>query len=96
MGLFKSMTISASGMTAERLRLDLISSNLANISTTRTDGEVLRRHTAVLPEAGKSTGTSRRVSGSGVAVAKLIVMILPRLVYDPSIPMPTKKVCGLS
>ena len=48
MGLFKSMTISASGMTAERLRLDLISSNLANVSTTRTaEGGPYRRHTAV-------------------------------------------------
>ncbi len=36
MGLFSGMDISASGLTAQRLRLDLISNNVANINTTRT------------------------------------------------------------
>ncbi|MDR3288305.1 MAG: flagellar basal body rod protein FlgC [Peptococcaceae bacterium] len=36
MGLFGGIDASASGLTAQRLRLDLISSNIANISTTRT------------------------------------------------------------
>ena len=36
MGLFGAMDISASGLTAQRLRLDVISSNIANINTTRT------------------------------------------------------------
>lgn len=39
MGIFGSMDISASGLTAQRLRLDVISNNIANINTTRT-GEV--------------------------------------------------------
>lgn len=37
MGLFGAMDISASGLTAQRLRLDLISNNIANINTTRTE-----------------------------------------------------------
>ncbi|MGE5381109.1 MAG: flagellar basal body rod protein FlgC [Methylocystaceae bacterium] len=36
MGLFNSIDVSASGLTAQRLRLDTIASNLANASTTRT------------------------------------------------------------
>jgi flagellar basal-body rod protein FlgC len=36
MGIFGAMDISASGLTAQRLRLDLISNNIANINTTRT------------------------------------------------------------
>lgn len=36
MGLFSGMDISASGLTAQRLRLDLIANNVANINTTRT------------------------------------------------------------
>lgn len=36
MGIFSSIDISASGLTAQRLRLDLISNNIANINTTRT------------------------------------------------------------
>ncbi|HEY8552577.1 MAG TPA: flagellar basal body rod protein FlgC [Thermaerobacter sp.] len=37
-GLFGTLDIAASGMTAQRLRLDLIASNLANVDTTRTPG----------------------------------------------------------
>lgn len=36
MGIFSAMDISASGLTAQRLRLDLIANNIANINTTRT------------------------------------------------------------
>lgn len=36
MGLFGAIDISASGLTAQRLRLDLIANNVANINTTRT------------------------------------------------------------
>ena len=36
MGLFQGFDISASGMTAQRLRMDVISENIANINTTRT------------------------------------------------------------
>ncbi len=37
MNAFSSMRISASGMSAERLRMDTITSNMANAETTRTD-----------------------------------------------------------
>jgi len=36
MSMFKSMDLSASGLTAQRQRLDVIAENLANINTTRT------------------------------------------------------------
>lgn len=36
MGIFGAMDTSASGLTAQRLRLDLISNNIANVNTTRT------------------------------------------------------------
>lgn len=36
MSIFNFMDISASGLTAQRLRLDVISNNIANINTTRT------------------------------------------------------------
>ena len=39
MSLFGAIDISASGLTAQRLRMDLIANNIANINTTRT-GEV--------------------------------------------------------
>ena len=37
MSVFNGMRISASGLSAERLRIDVISSNVANVKTTRTE-----------------------------------------------------------
>ena len=43
-GLFGALGIAGSGMTAERLRMDVVSENLANANTTRgVDGEPYRR-----------------------------------------------------
>ena len=38
MQVFRSLGISGSALTAERLRLDVIANNLANVNTTRTPG----------------------------------------------------------
>ena len=44
MAFLSSLNIAASGMAAERLRLDVISQNVANAKTTRTeDGTPYRR-----------------------------------------------------
>ena len=70
-GLFKSMNIAASGMTAERFRLDVISQNLANVDTTRTeDGGPYRRKTVSFEEVlnNKMTGSDRF---GGVKVSSL-------------------------
>lgn len=61
MGMFDSMRISASGLSAERLRMDTVSANIANAQTTRTkDGGPYVRKVAVfqesLDEAGKCNG----------------------------------------
>ena len=59
MGMFDSMRISASGLSAERLRMDTISSNVANAQTTRTEnGGPYVRKVAVLDEAGRCKGIS--------------------------------------
>lgn len=51
MSSFSAFNISASGLSAERLRMDTISSNIANISTTRTaEGGPYRRKIAVFEE----------------------------------------------
>ena len=49
MNIFKSMDVSASGMTAQRQRLDVIAENLANVNTTRTpEGGPYQRKNVVL------------------------------------------------
>ena len=49
MGIFSTMNIASTGLTAQRLRMDVISNNIANANTTRTtDGEVFRRKRVIL------------------------------------------------
>jgi len=64
MGYFSSLDVSASGLTAQRMRMDLISQNIANASTTRTaDGTPYRRQVLVLG-SDNSTSFSHYLSGS--------------------------------
>lgn len=89
MNLFGSFAISASGLTAERLRLDLIANNLANINTTRTTrGGPYKRQIPVFLErlrAEKDAGSSRfSFQKAGVEVNFIWEdQQPPRLVYDP-------------
>ena len=49
MGIFSSINIAATGMSADRVRLDVISDNIANVNTTRTpEGGPFRRSRVVL------------------------------------------------
>ena len=49
MGLFTSINIAATGMSVERLRSDVISDNIANASTTRTqDGGAFKRSLSLI------------------------------------------------
>ena len=51
MGLFQSFDIAASGMTAQRFRMDTIAENIANVNTTRTsDGKPYRRKIVTFQE----------------------------------------------
>ncbi len=64
MGYFTSLDVSASGMTAQRMRMDLISQNIANANTTKTqDGTPYRRQTLVLG-TNESIGFSKYLSSS--------------------------------
>lgn len=94
MSVLGGMNISASGMSAQRLRLDIISQNIANVNTTRDEnGNVYRRKTVVFAEKDMSsfgnilqytTGTT----GDGVKVTQISedTKSALRKVYDPSHP----------
>ena len=91
MGLFDAIDTAATGLTAERLRMDVTAENLANAQTTRTaEGGPYRRKTVVLEEAGgTSFGStlSSAMEGKGVRVAQIAEDVAPnKLVYDPSHP----------
>ncbi len=88
MSFFSSMNISASGLTAQRIRMNVASRNLANINTTRTSqGGPYRRQDVVFTAAALETATGypeNRVSGAGVRVAGIIEDSRPHpLKYDP-------------
>lgn len=95
MALGSSMQVSASGLTAERLRLDVISNNLANASTTRdANGQPYRRQVVVLqtrqasPFANALAGVQRGSSGGqGVQVSSVEKDSSPfKIVHDPGHP----------
>lgn len=94
MGFLDSMSISASALTATRLRMDVIAENMANINTTRTaDGEPYRRRYVVFRQADPGTNSFaayfNRAKGfaGGVRVAMIGEDDSPfRLDYDPSNP----------
>lgn len=97
MSVFTSLNISASGMTAQRLRTDIISQNIANVNTTRTDdGTPYRRKMAVFSEKNmvsfqdklETALGSYGSNGTGVKVSAIVEDNDTELkkVYDPSHP----------
>jgi flagellar basal-body rod protein FlgC len=87
-GLFGAIGISASGMTAERLRMDVTSDNLANADSTRgADGQPYRRQEVVLQQGGQSFSDALGQAQAGVEVAGIVSDPSPgRKVYDPGHP----------
>ena len=87
MGFLSSLDISASALTAQRMRMDVISENIANASTTRTaSGEPYRRRVAVLSERTSSPFSSYydQAIGSGVIVSQIAEDNSAfKLEYDP-------------
>jgi len=96
MSFFNSLDISASGLTAQRLRMDLISQNIANANTTKTeDGTPYRRKVLVFqqrsgdrPFSEYLTDASKaKVAAGGVRVLKVADDQTPlKRIYDPSHP----------
>jgi len=67
-GLFGPFDISASGMAAERLRMQVIAENLANANSTKgADGLPYRRKTVVLQEAPQFDSVLAGVEATGIA-----------------------------
>lgn len=101
MSMFSAFNINASGMTAQRYRMDIISENVANANTTRTaDGSPYRRKVVFFEEKGGQTAFSRVLneaskhhyhhgySGQGVKVRGVLhdYTTEMNMVYDPSHP----------
>lgn len=94
MSMFNGMNVSATGMTAQRFRMDVIAQNIANVNTTRDEnGDVYRRKTVVFNQKstlnfGDTLYNSLNVyKPSGVRVTQVVEdMSDLKMVYDPSHP----------
>lgn len=90
MAIFDAFNISASGLVSERLRLDTISNNIANINTTRTpQGGPYRRQQVIFQEALNNSlwSPGGRATGAGVRSVGIVEdQAPPIMVYDPSHP----------
>jgi len=99
MGMFDALNVSATGLTAERLRMDVTAENLANAQTTRgADGQPYRRKEVVLSEVASGgfgsqlakavgAGSAAGSQPGGVEVSGITQDATPgKLVYDPGHP----------
>lgn len=96
MGLFQSFDIAASGMSAQRFRMDTIAENIANVNTTRTEtGEPYRRKAVLFETRSLNPMFSDTLEdymssfqGNGVKVSRVYDDTETdfTMVYDPSHP----------
>ncbi len=96
MGLFSSFDVSASGLTAQQYRMDVIAENIANANTTRTeDGTPYVRKMVQFEQKGRGASFRDTLSraregyvGGGVKVTDVIEDQETEMIkaYDPSHP----------
>lgn len=95
MSMFQGFNINASGLTAQRFRTDVISENIANVKTTRTqNGTPYRRQIVTFAEKNITSfsnvlqNTRNAALGNGVKVYSLTEDLKSDFIktYDPSHP----------
>lgn len=98
MAFLSSMSVVGSGLTAQKQRLDVISENVVNMNTTRTEnGGTYRRKMVVMEEQGRPTAFQQALARAqgvedagtpgGVHVAEIVEDPSDfKLVYDPTHP----------
>ncbi len=99
MSFFTAMNTSASGLSMQRLRMDVISQNIANATTTKTaEGTPYRRKTITVAEKQAGSGSkfskilkdkikNGKAAGEGVNVTEIVEDQAPfKKVYDPGNP----------
>ena len=102
MGIYASLGISATGMSAQRLRMDTIASNLANADSTNGVGDAYRRKAVTMTAAPGGPGfalprPTGSVSGEGdlhgVAVTGIVEDTSPlRRIFEPGHPLAVEQV----
>jgi flagellar basal-body rod protein FlgC len=99
MGMFDAIEVSASGLSAESLRMDVVAENLANADSTKgVDGQPYKRQEVQLQQAsggptfGQTLDAAMGPAGASTAPGGVTVTGIvsdttaPRKVYDPGNP----------
>jgi flagellar basal-body rod protein FlgC len=98
MGLFDAIGIAGTGLSAQRIRMDVTAENLANADTTKgANGQPYQRQEVVLAQAGSNSfegalsgalaQTGGPTTAGGVQVSGIVSDATPdRQVYDPTNP----------
>jgi len=89
MSFFGVMDIASSGLSAQRLRMEAVASNLANASTTRTaEGGPYKRRDVVFETTGPASFRSALDAAvRGVKVSQVVEdELAPQLRYEPGHP----------
>jgi flagellar basal-body rod protein FlgC len=104
MGLFDAISIAGTGLSAQRIRMDVTAENLANADTTKgANGQPYQRQEVVLGQIGSDASFSGALSGAlaqtggseqagGVSVTGIVADNTPdQQVYDPGNPEADKQ-----
>lgn len=94
MGMFDSININATGLTAQKTRIDIISKNMTNSETTRGTGGMPYRRQMVVFQEKKPTPfdyylsqKTNKFNGEGVKISNIVEDTTPfKLVYEPGHP----------
>lgn len=95
MSIFSSIDISATGMTAERTRMEIISKNITNANVNRTSsGEPYRRQMVIFKQNETtpfstylSKFTKEKLNAKGVKISKIVEDMTPfKQIYEPGHP----------
>jgi flagellar basal-body rod protein FlgC len=87
MSVFDTIRIAASGLTAERLRMDVAASNLANAQTTRTQGGQAGQPYQAEEVVFQAQQMGPMAADQGVSAIKIVQSTQPNTrVYDPTNP----------
>lgn len=91
MSVFNSMKINASGLTLERLKMDIAATNVANVNTTRTEeGGPYKAKTVTFEESLKNVRSYKKLENNrksfGVRVTGIEEDDAVKIVYDPKHP----------
>ncbi|MFN6685095.1 flagellar basal body rod protein FlgC [Enterococcus gallinarum] len=86
MGVFDGLTINASGLALERLKLDTISTNIANVNTNQTENSEAYQKKSILFSENLKTIQDGKTKNYGVKVTGIQTDETLKLTYDPTNP----------